>query len=477
MNRPPTKLFAAILLFVAVGSLSLANAQGFSVLHKFESKSGDPCDPSESGIIAQGRDGNLYSTALCGANGDGAVFRVTPEGKLTVIYSFDGTHGSYPRGGLTLSTDGDFYGTTAGGGTYDCGTVFKITPTGKLTVLYSFSETTDGGGPSAPPIQGSDGNFYGTTSGCYPNLGTVYKMTPGGKLTTLHQFGFTDGAYPYAPLIQAKDGSFYGTTASGGTNAWGVVFKIKPAGNFTVLHNFSDGTDGGGPYGPLIQAADGNFYGTAIAGGAVGFGVIFQLAATGTLTTLHSLNGTSDGDNPYAGLVQVANGEFYGVAAGGGNSPNCQGGQPGCGTIFKISSKGAYSVLHNFNFTSGAYPSVTLAQNTNGMFYGDTWGGGISKPACSQSSGCAVFYSFDAKLPAFITPLPYSDKVGKTVEILGQGFEGTTAVSFNGTAAKFNVVSDTYLTAIVPRGATSGFVTVATPNSKLQSSKKFRVIP
>lgn len=162
--------------------------------------------------MAQGRDGNLYSTAFRGGTNpqNGAVFKVTPGGTLTVLYSFDGTHGAEPYSGLTLGTDGNFYGTTFAGGASGYGTVFKVTPSGKLTVLYSFTNGTDGAYPWAPPIQGTDGNFYGTTSqyqisGKY---GSVYKVTPAGKFTTLYDFDYTHGSTPIVPLVQGTDGNF-----------------------------------------------------------------------------------------------------------------------------------------------------------------------------------------------------------------------------------------------------------------------------
>jgi uncharacterized repeat protein (TIGR03803 family) len=467
--RLPRKLAAAIII---VGFMLEAptQAQTFSVLYNFGTNSGDPCNPTESGIVAQGRDGNLYTTApWCGANGYGAVFKITLSGTLTVLHSFDATTGLNPRGGLTLGTDGNFYGTTAYGGTYGYGTIFKVTSAGELTVLYNFTNGSDGGVPFAPPVQGADGNFYGTTCQCDGDNGpgTVYKITPSGTFTLLYQFGFPI-QYPYAPLVQGRDGSFYGTVSTSGTG--GIIFKITPTGNFTTLYEF---TDGSSPIGPLIQGNDGNFYGTTLAGG-IGNGTVFKLTAAGGFTVLHSMNGSTDGYNPYAGLAQGSDGNFYGVNAGGGSILNCQG--FGCGTVFKINSKGSYSLLHNFDYKTGAYPSVTLLQHTNGIFYGDTWAGGISSAACTQSSGCAVFYSWNSRLPAFVNLLPDSGKVGKTIEFLGQGFKGTKSVSFNGTAASFKVISNTYLTAVVPKGATTGFVTVTTPKRKLTSNKKFQVL-
>jgi uncharacterized repeat protein (TIGR03803 family) len=462
-----------VVVAVAMASLAFlsgstgAQAQAFSVLYNFGTHSGDPLFPQYAGIIAQGRDGDLYSTTRYGGSGTGAVFRITPSGTLSVIYN--NRHGGGPCSGLTLSTDGNFYGTTFAGGGSEGGRIFKVAPDGSFKVLNGFN-WSNGKYPYAPPVQGTDGHFYGTTSeggnltecqsvGC----GTIYKITSSGKLTVLHVFDGTDGQFPLAPLVQGTDGSFYGTTAGGGTNGHGTVFTITAAGNLTVLYKF-DGIHGQGPIGPLVQGSDGNFYGTTGGGGANGVGVVFRLTPKGAITLLHQFNGT-DGQAPYAGLVQATDGNFYGATASGGSI--------GGGTIFRVSGKGSFSTLYNFNNSDSTNPEVTLFQHTNGILYGDTFQGGTGK-GCS-TSGCGTFFSLSVGLPPFVSLLSTSGKIGKTVEILGQGFTGTTGVSFNGTAANFQVVSDTYLTATVPNGATTGFVTVTTPGGTLTSNKKFRV--
>jgi uncharacterized repeat protein (TIGR03803 family) len=470
-----------IALVVLVVLATAAHAQ-YSVLYNFGSKSGDPCQPLYSGIIAQGRDGNLYSTAPLCANGLGAVFKITlPAGALTVLYNFDQTHGSTPQGGLTLGRDGYFYGTTQSYGKACCGTVFKITPGGSLTVLHNFADTgSDGASPYAPPIQAIDGNFYGTTvAGGIANAGTIYKIS-GTTFTLLHQFDNTDGTFPYAPLVQATDGNFYGTAFQGGTSNAGVVFRLIPATRkLTVLYNF-DGTHGAGPAGPLVQATDGNFYGTTTGGGTSNAGVVFKITPTGSLTVLHNMNGTTDGGSPWAGLVLASDTNVYGAAATGGDL-TCNNGE-GCGTLFKITPPptSTFSVLHNFEVTTGISPYVTPLQRTKGTVYGDTELGGTGNViVCGVTTDlCGVFYSWSAPgLKPFVALLPYSGKVGNTIEFLGQGFTSSTTASFNGTTASRTVVSGTYLTATVPTGATTGFVTVTTSGVTLKSNKKFRVVP
>lgn len=465
-----------LLVLIAAAGLQ---AQTFSVLYNFGNNTGDPYSPSYSGIVAQGRDGNLYSTAPDGGTCCGAVFQMTPAGKLTVIHNFTGSNndGAFPKGGLTLGTDGNFYGASYEGGSTTSGAVFKVTPGGTATTLYSFTGGSDGAAPYAPPVEGNDGNFYGTTTqaGTCGACGTIYKITPSGTFTLLHQFDITHGYGPYAPLVLGTDGNFYGTTVFGTSANSGVVFRITPSGKFTLLYSF-DSTHGESPFAGLVQGTDGNFYGTTIYGGTTGGGVVYRITPSGRLTVLHNINGTTDGARPYGGLVLGTDGNFYGANAYGGTvNSNCA---DGCGTFFKITPKGAYSVLYKFDYATGATPEVTPFQHTSGTVYGETPVGGTGNVNPCIAGNCGVFYSWkNASLPAFVSLLPYSDKVGKIVEFLGQGFKGTKSVSFGGTAAKFQIVSDTYLTATVPDGATTGSATVQTSAGTLASNKAFQVTP
>jgi uncharacterized repeat protein (TIGR03803 family) len=442
-----------------------AFGQSFSVMYNMGSKAGDPVAPQAPGMIVQGRDGNIYTTSpLGGSNNAGAIFQITPGGALNVIYNFDGTTGTGPYGGLTLGTDGNFYGATGGGGTASDGVIFKVTPTGSLTVLYQFTGGTDGRFPRASPIQGLDGNLYGTVAeGGIHALGSVYRLTPAGKFTTLHSFNGKDGKNLLAPLVQGSDGNFYGTTELGGSGSSGTIFKITPTGKFTKLYDF-DKTHGQQPYAPLIQGIDGNFYGTTSSGGAKSDGVVFSITPTGTLTVLQDFNNLNfDGYLPYAGLVQAAEGNFYGVATGGGTGT--------FGTLYSITPSGTFTVLHNFFSSDGEDPEANLLQHTNGILYGDTFTGGSD--ACS----CGTFFKVNDSLAPFVGLLPAAAKVGGQLQIFGQGFTGATAVSLNGKPATFAVVSDTYMTARIPSGATTGPVTVTTPGGPLPSKQAFRIIP
>jgi uncharacterized repeat protein (TIGR03803 family) len=478
-------LAVAMLVLAATFSTPL-QAQTYSTLYEFGGQTQDPENPQYSGLIAQGRDGDLYSTApatplgLCSFCG--AVFKITPSGTVTVVYDFNDTAGSgyTPFGGLVLGNDGNFYGTTKAGGTVNQGTLFKITASGTLTPLYNFGTCTypckEGLYPKAPPVQGTDGNFYGTTPDTIDgtNSGVVYKITSAGKFTTIHAFDFAAGYNPNAPLIQGTDGNFYGTTTLGGKTVLpicvaasasptcGTVFKINTAGKVTTLYKFGK-TDGAGPLGPVIQGTDGNFYGTTSEGGTSGLGVVFKLTSAGVLTVLHDFNG-ADGQTPDAGLVQANDGNFYGVASAGGTL--------GFGTIFKITSTSdhTFSVLYNFDSTHGATPEVALMQHTNGILYGDTDSG--------DTHGGGVFYSLNIGAAEFAKLQTLSGKVGTQVSILGQGFIGSTAVSFGGVnATTFTVVSDTYVTANVPTGGKTGTVTVVRPSGSLNSIQQFKVTP
>jgi uncharacterized repeat protein (TIGR03803 family) len=302
-------LWRAICLVCVFGTLAMIGwaADTFTTLVSFNNTDGaTPLYES----LAQGLNGNFYgTTSQGGAHSAGTVFEITPAGTLTTVYNFcsyrDCTDGSGPYAGLIQTPNGNFYGTTAQGGANGYGTVFEITSTGTLTTLYSFCSQlncADGASPEAGLVQATNGNFYGTTeqndvSEFGVGQGTIFEITPAGKLTTLYSFcsqpNCTDGAVPSGALIQGNNGNFYGTTQGGGNSACsggcGIVFEITPAGVLTTLHTF-DGTDGAYPIGGLVQATNGNFYGTTEQGGVGEFGVdqgtVFEITPGGTLTML-----------------------------------------------------------------------------------------------------------------------------------------------------------------------------------------------
>ena len=336
-----------------------------------------------------------------------------PSQILTTLYGFCSQHyctdGESPQAGLVRASDGNFYGTTEGGGLNNAGTAFKITPSGMLSTLYSFCSQngcTDGGNPLAGLVQGSDGNFYGTTYIGGIREGTVFKITPSGTLSTLYRFcsqlNCADGANPGAGLVQASDGNFYGTTVYGGANGYGTVFKITPSGMLSTLYNFcsqTNCTDGAAPAAGLVQASDGNFYGTTLRGGNSSpycvavldrtCGTVFKITPSGMLSTLYRFcaqTNCPDGANPYAGLVHGSDGSFYGATVGGGGNGNY-------GTVFKTTPSGMLSTLYSFcsqmNCADGAGPVGALVQASDGNFYGTTEDGG--NPGCS-GFGCGTAF-------------------------------------------------------------------------------------
>lgn len=247
------------------------------------------------------------------------------------------------------------------------GTAFAQT----TDVIRSLSGTADGAQPRAGLIQATDGDFYGTTSaGGFAGLGTIFKITRTGTFTTLHHFaGGSDGAQPYASLLQATDGNFYGTTVAGGAANRGTVFRMTPAGIVTVLWAFGQTlNDGRSPYAGLIQARDGNFYGATSAGGN-GFGTIFRMTPSGALTVLYAATGLPEGGNPMATLLEASDGNLYGTFAFGGGSPLC------CGTAFKLTTSGVLTIIHYFGLSGVASPGTQLVEGSDGYLYGTSGSG------------------------------------------------------------------------------------------------------
>jgi len=464
-RRRQWKNASAVFLLCAATAIA-APAQTFTTLVNLNNTS--TANPYFVSLV-QGPDGDFYGT------GQNTVFKITPRGALTTL-SFVCCAAD---AGLVLATDGNFYGTTSMGG-YGCGTVFEITATGALITLYSFFGNADGCSPMGALIQDTNRTFYGTAQqgGEYPDCGngcgTIFGITSEGKLTALHAFEYPQG-YPIAGLVQGTDGNLYG--AEGGSSDPGAIFKISPNGTFTTLHSFNE-TDGLAPYGKLVEAPDGNFYGTTWGGGANGnYGTVFKITRQGKLTTLYSFCAQAncqDGAFPWDGLVLGTDGNLYGTTWGGGaDFVDCTSFQVGCGTVFQITPKGVLTTLHSFDVTDGAYPYGGLVQGTTGVFYGTTSTGGVPTPS---PAGAGTIFSLDVGLGPFVTFVQAAGKVGQTGGILGQELTGTTSVSLNGTPANFTVVSDTFLKATVPPGATTGYVTVTTPSGTFTSNVPFHVI-
>ena len=488
------KRACAVLVLCATTAIALP-AQTFTTLHSFDGTDGQ--NPY-SGLV-QATNGDFYGTTQTGAdncvpygfaNGCGAVYRITPSGSLTP-YSLDGADGAIAYAGLVQVTNGDLYGTVQLAGVNGGGTVFKMTLGGTLTALYSFPwscaqspcTAPDGALPYAGLVQATNGDLYGTTEygssrNCSPyGCGTVFKFTPSGTLTKLYSFctqsGCPDGSLPQGGLVQASNGDFYGTTANGGVanagtfgNGAGTVFKITPTGTLTTLYSFctqSGCPDGAIPYAGLVQATNGDLYGTTQLGGTNSAGTVFKITPSGKLTTLYSFcsqSGCTDGYYPDVSLVQATDGNFYGTTEYGG-SDNCDSAYGGCGTVFKITPGGTLTTLYSFcaqsGCTDGYTPSAVVFQATNGDLYGTTVYGGANDTCTTQlPPGCGTIFSLSVGLGPFVETQTTSGKVGAAVKILGSDLTGATRVSFNGTAATFTVVSRYLITTTVPAGATTG---------------------
>jgi uncharacterized repeat protein (TIGR03803 family) len=452
--------FAAVLLGLAFAVTGAAQAQTYTDLHDFNAGTGDPTF-FNSGRLAQGRDGNFYAQSGNGGTSSlGTIFKVTPSGTVAIIHSLVSTDGysSNTGGGTTLGANGDFYANGFSGGSSGYGTVFKVTPTGTLTVLHNFTDTGDGYNPANAQVTDTNGNLYGTTDS---NPVTIYQITPAGTFSTITTLTTAEGIEG-GQLSIGSDGNVYGGMNLGGANGYGTAFKTTPAGVVTVLHNF-DPTDGDYAAGGMVQAANGKFYGAAMLGGVSNAGVIYSLTSSGTYAMLHSVNGTTDGYEPYGQVLLASDGNFYGVTNGGGSV--------GCGTIFKVTPAGAYSVVYNFDSTHGCSPEEQVIQGTNGLLYGLVNGGG--------AYGNGAFYSLSVPgLRKFAGLVTTTAAQGANIGILGQGFNNTSVVSFDGVnATAITLSGGTFILATVPAGALTGTVTVTTGANVLTSTQSFKVKP
>jgi uncharacterized repeat protein (TIGR03803 family) len=456
-----------------------ASAQTFTTLASFAGTNGK----NPAFTLVQDTDGNFYGTTISGgaSGSSGSLFRVTPVGTLTTVYSFCQqtacSDGSNPNGGLVLVPGGDFYGTTHNGGTNGWGTAYRFNPTtGVHTTIYNFCSLPnciDGIFPNSL-IQAPDGNFYGTTQETFTTSegGTVFRLTPAGILTTLYTFcqlpNCTDGWMINTGLVQGTDGNFYGTTWNGGDSNFGTAFKITPAGIFTSLYSFNLGTGGypdGGLPSALFQTPSGYLYGTTQSFGQNGNGgTVFKMTPAGSLTTLYSFCAEADcddGSTPVAAVLGATDERFYGTTVAGGAS--------GDGTIFSMTPSGVVTSLHSFDGTDGSDPVSAVMQGTDGNLYGTTSTGG--------TDGDGTVFKLSTGSSPFVKTVPTVGRVGSTVLILGNNLIGATSATFNGTPAAFTVISPTAIRATVPAGATTGSVDVTSTTGTLVSNVVFRVHP
>jgi uncharacterized repeat protein (TIGR03803 family) len=458
---------AAVVMFF--GAAVQGHAQTPTTVYGFQDVPTDACQPENN--IVQGRDGNMYGIGLyCGTNSTGAVYKISPSGAESVIYSFPSNWG-FCFSGLTVGSDGNFYGTcfsTPAGN----GSIFKLTPAGVFTDLHDFTGAYGDTEPIYAPIQAADGNYYGLTGYNPYSCGNVYKLTAAGAYTNLHTFSGSDCG-PASSLIQASDGNFYGTLYNCSNGILGCVYKISTAGILTEVYDFS-ASSGYNPCTGVIQGKDGKLYGATNEGAANNFGSIYKVTTAGVFTDLHDFVQTTDAscvDNAgrtNVDLLQVTDGSFYGV--------NGSYGPAGEGSIWKLTSANVFTafLLPTNPPVDGGAPLATLIQNTNGLAYGTTLVGGQG-PATegtffSVATGDAPFVRLE---PTQITGL-----VGAHIGMFGQGFTNASVVKFGGVASTVVThAGTTYLTAVVPVGAATGPVTVTTGSTTLTSSQTFKVKP
>lgn len=432
------------------------------------------------GGLVEYTNGNIAGVA------SSVFFELTPSGKEVNSSTYTG--GLSLGNPLLLASDGNFYGAaypSFGTG----GSIVKITPQGQFTTIYTFcslKNCADGWNVTGQLVEGYNGNLYGTTveggTGKYCNLqnlpsgcGTIFEITTSGKLKGLYEFcslaNCADGTGG-SPLTLGTDGNFYGMASSNHevNVTYGSFFRWNPASGLTTLYEFTDPTVGEFPS-AVIQASDGNFYGTTVYGGAYSGGTVFKITPSGEETTLHNfcaLQNCSDGIYPRAGVIQGTDGNFYGTASGEGGLSLTD------GAIFQLTAAGVYTVLHTFCQTTGCadgyYPQQPLIQHTDGSFYGTTSKDGFG-------CGCGVVYGLTMGLGPFVKTNPGFGKIGQSVNIFGNGLGGATSVTFNGVTSTFRVTSSTLIKAMIPAGATTGTIQVTTPSGTLSSNVAFQILP
>ena len=526
---------ALVLMLLAVAS---AQAQTYTDMHDFNETDGC-CASYPSMLVQGQDGNIYGATTSGGTNLRGNIFKLTPSGTFTNVYNFDGTHGEGPQGGISLGFDGNFYGTTYQGGTGSAGVIFKVTPSGTQTVLYNFTNGNDGGFPRTPPVQAPDGNLYGVTGSSSPNqvlykltpagvfsvvvtipsqsyspllvgtdgnlygttrfggtfnAGTAFQFSPQKKkLKIIHSFGGSTGGYsPYGPLMQGVDGKLYGTCSTGGTASGGTVFQMTTGGKVTTLYNFSTNNpvNGATSFSGVVQGSDGFLYGVASVGGANGLGTLFKVSTTGAgYTVLHNF-ATADGDTPLATPLLHTNGKIYGLTFHGGSHTVY-------GALYSFDN-GLKPFVEQFVFYSGKVnATLTLLgqgfSNATGVKFGTGAGSFVAstdaymtatvdagattgKITVLEPGGNLTTPQIYKVIPSINGFSPPNGPVGTSVTINGMSLTQTTSVTFGGVKAKtFTVNSDTQVTAIVPTGAKTGKIGIATKGGKATSTQTFTV--
>jgi uncharacterized repeat protein (TIGR03803 family) len=504
-GRKKIRSFTSVMILVLGLPLAAvtAHSQTINQLFAFTCTRGTQGDTCPQGarpdIIIQGSDGNFYGAAQVTDEGvsdpqGGTLFKLTPSGEFTRLFTFtEGTsgflNGNNPADGLVEANDGFLYGTTFNGGKQNDGVLFRISKAGTgFKVLHNFCSSANCADGSIPNglLLGQDGNLYGTTqnggssAGLCPSsgCGTIFRLEPTtGAFTVLHRLiAFADGPQPLGSIqpfgmIQAANGNFYGVSQGLDIKSFNEdIFQFTLAGQFTVQFKsalFDTGISG------LTQGANGNLYGAfePIFGRASGDINFFEVSTEGTGFVAFAPFTSLVGTTTVPSLFLASDGNLW--------NTNFTDSTASMGSIFSINPQNG-AVLQTFAFAgaNGISPEVGVIQAADGSFVGTTELGGTISGGSNQFADGTV-WTLDAGLPA---PAPAitllnstSGSVGSTVLINGNNFIGTSAVSFNGVSALFQVLNTQFVSATVPAGATTGPVTVTNAGGKATSAQSFTV--
>ncbi|WP_082661677.1 beta strand repeat-containing protein [Terracidiphilus gabretensis] len=415
-----------------------------SVVYSF---AGATDSESPAASLIQAGNGNFYGTTLGNLYPDyGSIFQVTPSGTFTTIYNFGGiTDSATPFAPLYQGADGNLYGTTFGNLIFGTdGSVFYITPAGTLTTVYSFTGGSDGDGPASGLVQLGDGSFDGTTLSGGSNNGTIFNVGVSTPESILVSFNTYNGSSPSSAPVEGSDGNLYGVTSSGGENGHGAIYQLTPTGTINTIYSFTGSADGSNPAGPLVEGPDGSFYGATGSAGAQGAGTIFKVTSAGVLTTLYSLNGTTDGGSPVA-LFLGGDGMLYGNSTTGGANRK--------GTFFRATNAGVFAALYSFTSTDATAPQGGVVEGSDGSFWGTGSAGGannyggVYKVALSPAPPAPVTLtastaSFDLGDPvtlswsvnnAFSTTMQRCNATITPAPISAAGWSGPQTSTFNST--------------------------------------------
>jgi uncharacterized repeat protein (TIGR03803 family) len=457
-------------------------AGAFTVLHNFSFTDG----AGPQGGLSLALDGNFYGTTYQGgATSHGTIFRITPAGVFTSLYSFtNGTDGAYPRIPPVMAQDGNLYGVT---GNDTNAVLYKFSATGGFTAMGTLVTVS-----YSPLLLGIDGNLYGTTlgGGTY-NSGTVFQYSPSAK-TIKTLFSFHTEWSPLGPLVQGVDGALYGTTGSGGTGDGGCVFRVTTGGSYKVLYEFtvSGTSDGRYPQSGVVQGSDGFLYGVASDGGAFGLGTLFKVSPSGTgFQDLFDFQ-TATGDTPSSPLLLHTNGTLYGETFHGGTHAPY-------GTVFSFTNNlktftaplvlhsakvGASVSLLGQGFTTatgvtfGTQAATYTVKSDTFLIAKPVAGSTTAQITVKEPSGNLLTFQKFKIVPSITTFSPPSGPVGTEVTITGMSLSQAASVRFGGVpATTFTVNSNTEVTATVPTGAVTGKISIVTPGGTATSASVFTV--